>query len=300
MRWNVAVAALAASFGFVSIIVREVDLDAEVLVFFRCVFAVATISLVLTLTRRLDVLARRATLRFALPLGTTLGAHWFLFFETIKLSSVVLAVLTAYLAPIAVALLGPFFLPERHSPVALAALVPSIGGLALVAFAGGDDVNARPLAVLTGIGTAVTYAGLVIGTKHVAERVSAAALTFWNYTLSGLVMIPFLLTADRIVPHAGELGYVVLLGIVFTAGTGYLYVWLIRRVTAQAMGILAYLEPVSAALLAWLLLDEALTWRTIFGGALIILGGLAVILLEREETGVVEVPPQPEGSRMRA
>ncbi|HET7857466.1 MAG TPA: DMT family transporter [Gaiellaceae bacterium] len=92
----------------------------------------------------------------------------------------------------------------------------------------------------------------------------------------------------------GELGYVVLLGVVFTAGTGYLYVWLIRRVTAQAMGILAYLEPVSAALLAWLLLDEALTWQTIFGGALIILGGLAVILLEREETGVVEVPPQPE------
>jgi drug/metabolite transporter (DMT)-like permease len=300
MRWNVAVAALAAAFGFVSIIVREVDLDAEVLVFYRCVFAVATIGLVLAVTGRLDILARRSILRFAIPLGTTLGVHWFLFFETIKLSSVVLAVLTAYLAPIAVALLGPFFLPERHSPVALAALLPSLGGLALVAFAGGDDVNARPLAVATGIGTAITYAGLVIGTKRVAARVSAAGLTFWNYTFSGLVMVPLLLTADRVVPHAGELGYVVLLGVVFTAGTGYLYVWLIRKVTAQAMGILAYLEPVSAAFLAWVLLDESLTWQTVVGGSLIIVGGLAVIVLEREETGVVEVPPQPEGSRMRA
>jgi drug/metabolite transporter (DMT)-like permease len=300
VRWNVAVAALAAAFGFVSIIVREVDLDAEVLVFYRCVFAVTTIGLALALTRRLVVLRRRATVRYALLLGTTLGVHWFLFFETIKLSSVVLAVLTAYLAPIAVALLGPFFLPERHSPIALLALVPSVGGLALVAFAGGEDVNARPLALVTGLGTAITYAGLVIGTKRVAARVSAAGLTFWNYTLSGLVMVPLLLTADRVTPSAGELGYLVLLGVVFTAITGYLYVWLIRRVTAQAMGILAYLEPVSAALLAWVLLGEALTWQTALGGALIIAGGLAVVFFEPEDAAAVEVPPQPVGSRMEA
>jgi drug/metabolite transporter (DMT)-like permease len=298
VRWNVAVAGLAASFGFVSIIASEVDLDAEVLVFYRCVFAVATIGLVLAVTRRLFVLRRRATRRYALLLGTTLGVHWFLFFETIKLSSVVLAVLTAYLAPIAVALLGPFFLPERHSAVALLALVPSVGGLALVAFAGGEDVNARPLAVLTGLGTAITYAGLVIGTKRVAARVSAAGLTFWNYTVSGLVMLPLLVTADRIAPTAGELGYLVLLGIVFTAVTGYLYVWLIRKVTAQAIGILAYLEPVSAALLAWALLGEQLTWQTALGGALVIAGGLAVVLFEPADAAPIEVAPQPAGSRM--
>lgn len=300
MRWNVAVAALATSFGFVSIIVREVDLDAEVLVFYRCVFAVATIGLALAVTRRLMVLRRRTTLRYALLLGTTLGVHWFLFFETIKLSSVVLAVLTAYLAPIAVALLGPFFLPERHSPVALFALVPSVGGLALVAFAGGEDVNARPLALLTGLGTAITYAALVIGTKRVAARVSAAGLTFWNYTLSGLLMLPLLATADRVAPTLGELGYLVLLGVVFTAVTGYLYIWLIRKVTAQAMGILAYLEPVSAALLAWILLGEQLTWQTAVGGALVIAGGLAVVFFEPADGALVEVPPQPAESRMGA
>jgi drug/metabolite transporter (DMT)-like permease len=298
VRWNVAVAGLAASFGFVSIIASEVDLDAEVLVFYRCAFAVATIGLVLAVTRRLFVLRRRATRRYALLLGTTLGVHWFLFFETIKLSSVVLAVLTAYLAPIAVALLGPFFLPERHSAVALLALVPSVGGLALVAFAGGEDVNARPLAVLTGLGTAITYAGLVIGTKRVAARVSAAGLTFWNYTVSGLVMLPLLVTADRIAPTAGEFGYLVLLGIVFTAVTGYLYVWLIRKVTAQAIGILAYLEPVSAALLAWALLGEQLTWQSALGGALVIAGGLAVVLFEPADAAPIEVAPQPAGSRM--
>ena len=46
-------------------------------------------------------------------IGVTLAAHWFLYFVTIKLSSVAVAVLMAYLAPIAIALLAPFVLPER-------------------------------------------------------------------------------------------------------------------------------------------------------------------------------------------
>jgi drug/metabolite transporter (DMT)-like permease len=290
VRWNVAVAALSASFGFVSIIVAGIDLDAPVLVFYRCLFAVPAIALALLLTRRLFVLRRGRTLKAALLLGTTLGAHWFLFFETLQLSSVAFALLAAYMAPIVVALLAPVVLPERRSHIALAALVPAAGGLAIVALAGGDDVHFRPLALLTGLGTALTYAALVIGTKAISARVSAAGLTFWNYTLAGLVMVPLLFSADRVVPTAGELGYVLLLGVVFTAVSGYLYIALIRKVTAQTMGVVAYLEVVSGALLAWAVLDEALSWQVLVGGALIILGGLAVVLFEPAEPAAVGLP----------
>jgi drug/metabolite transporter (DMT)-like permease len=288
VRWNLAVAALSASFGFVSIIVGGVDLDAPVLVFYRCLFAVPAIGLALFATRRLFVLRQARTRKAALFLGTTLGAHWFLFFETIKLSSVAFALLAAYMAPILVALLAPVVLPETRSRIALAALVPAAGGLALVALAGGDDVHVGPLALLTGLGTALTYAALVIGTKAISARVSAAGLTFWNYTLSGLIMVPLLFAADRVLPRPGELGYVLLLGVVFTAVSGYLYIWLIRKVTAQTMGVVAYLEVVSGALLAWAVLGEALTWQVVVGGALIILGGLAVVLLEPQAEPVEE------------
>jgi threonine/homoserine efflux transporter RhtA len=37
-------------------------------------------------------------------------------------------------------------------------------------------------------------------------------------------------------------------------------VWLVGRVRAQAVGVLGYIEPVSAALLAWAILGEAVTW----------------------------------------
>jgi drug/metabolite transporter (DMT)-like permease len=288
MRWNVAVAALAAGFGIVSIIVRGVDLDAAVLVFYRCLFAVPAIPLALLLTRRLFVLGQGRTIKAALFLGTTLGVHWFLFFETIKLSSVAFAILAAYMAPIVVALLAPVVLPEARSRIALAAVVPAAAGLALVAVGGGDDVKVTPLAVLTGLGTALTYAALVIGTKAISARVSAAGLTFWNYTLSGLIMVPLLAGADRVVPRGNEIVYVALLGVVFTAVSGYLYIWLIRKVTAQAMGVIAYLEVVSATLLAWAIFDEPLTWQVLLGGALIVCSGLAVVLFEPEDVVPVE------------
>ena len=40
---------------------------------------------------------------------------------------------------------------------------------------------------------------------------------------------------------------------------------------------------VSAALLAWVIFEEELTWQVIVGGALIILSGLAVVLFEPED-----------------
>ena len=288
MRWNLAVAALSASFGFVSIIVRGVDLDAAVLVFYRCALAVPAIGLALLVTHRVFVLRRGPTVKAALLLGTTLGAHWFLFFETIKLSSVAFAVLAAYLAPILVGLFAPVLLPERRSGVALIALAPAATGLALVVVSGGDGVEVRPLALLTGLGTAVTYAALVIGTKAVSGRVSAAGLTFWNYCFAGLVMVPFLFGAERIVPEPGELPLIALLGLFFTTVTGYLYIWLIRRVTAQTMGVIAYLEVVSAALLAWPIYGEELTWQIVVGGSLIIAGGLAVVVFEPEDAAALE------------
>ena len=73
-----------------------------------------------------------------LLVGAMLGAHWFLFFEAIKRSSVAVAVLTVYTAPLFLAVFAPMFLPERRSRVALVALAPAAVGLALIALAGDE------------------------------------------------------------------------------------------------------------------------------------------------------------------
>jgi drug/metabolite transporter (DMT)-like permease len=102
-------------------------------------------------------------------------------------------------------------------------------------------------------------------------------------------------------PGGAEIGYVLLLGVVFTAVSGLCFVWLLRKVTTQAISTLGYLEPVSAALLAWAILGQELGWAVLVGGPLIIGAGLLVILYEPAETPHLEAPPttpsQPPAAR---
>jgi drug/metabolite transporter (DMT)-like permease len=285
VRWNLAVAALAASWGLIPIIVRKVDLDAQVLTFYRLAFASLTLLIVAALLGRLPLLRLSRYRLRVVGLGVMLALHWFVYFATIKLSSVAVAVLIVYTAPIVIAMLAPLILPEGRSTVALVALLPASAGLVLVALGGEGGGHVRPLALAAGVAAALTYALLIIFTKQVAMEVPVLAVTFWNYTVATLAISPLLLFAPRVVPTAGELPALFALGAGFTAASGYAYVWLLRRVTAQSIGILAYIEPVSAALLAWALLNEQLTWQIVLGGALVITAGLLVVVLEPADAG---------------
>jgi drug/metabolite transporter (DMT)-like permease len=291
VRWKLAVAALATSWGLIAVIVRKVDRDAQVLAFYRLAFAAATLLLVAVAFRRLALLRLTRHRGGVVLIGVTLAAHWFLYFVTIKLSSVAVAVLMAYLAPIAIALLAPFVLPERRSRVALAALLPAAAGVALVAFGGEEGGAVRPLALTTGLFTAATYAALVLMTKRIVSDLPVLTLSFWNYAIAAVAISPLLLDADRVLPTANELPAVLALGVVFTALSGYIYIWSLRHVTAQTIGILAYIEPVSAALMAWAFLGESLDWQIVVGGALVIAAGATVVFLEPEDAATPEVVP---------
>jgi drug/metabolite transporter, DME family len=286
VRWNVAVAALAASWGLIAVIVRKVDLDAQVLAFYRVAFAALTLFVAAAVLRRLAVLRLSRDRLRVTGLGVLLAGHWFVYFAAIKLSSVAVAVLMVYTAPIFIALIAPVVLPEARSRVGLVALVPAAAGLVLVALGGEGGGHVRPLALAAGLAAAVSYAVLVVFTKQVAMRVPVLAVTFWVYSIAAIAVAPLLLVASRVVPTGSELPALAALGVVFTALSGYVYISLLRRVTAQAVGILSYIEPVSAALLAWALLDEPLTWQIALGGALVIAAGLLVVFLEPADAPV--------------
>lgn len=293
MRWNLAAAALAASAGFIAVIVDGVDVSAEALVFYRLALAALTVGAALALAQRVEVV-RVPELRGRLALfGAVLGLHWLFFFATIKLSSVAVAVLTTFTGPLLLAAVAPLLLPERRSRVVLLALLPAGAGLALIALAGEGGTHARPLAIASGLAAAATYAAAVITAKQLTVRLPVPAILFWTYVVAAAVTAPFLLLGGDVAPSGAEIGYVLLLGVVFTAVSGMFFVWLLRKVTAQAISTLGYLEPVSAALLAWAILGQELGWAILIGGALIIGAGLLVILYEPGEAPHLEAPPLP-------
>ena len=259
MRWNVAVAGLAAAWGLIAVIVSAVELDASVLVFWRLSLAAATMAVLLPLAGRRSLLRLPARPRVLVVLGLILGGHWLLYFLTIKLSSVAVAVLTVYTAPIFIAVVGPLVLPEARSRVGLAALAPASVGIVLIALSGDDGGHVRALALVTGVGAGAAYAALVIVGKRARMHLHPATIHVWTVLVGAAAVAPLLARAPRVLPQdPGELGAVLLLGIVFTGLSGLVYITLLGHVTTQAVGVLAFVEPVSASLLAWALLAEPL------------------------------------------
>ncbi|HET9288686.1 MAG TPA: DMT family transporter [Gaiella sp.] len=293
MRWNLALGGLAASWGFVAVLAASVELGAEALAFWRLALAAGTLAAIAVLVRRVDLLAPRGRLRALALIGVAQGAHWLLFFEAVEHGSVALAVLTFYAAPLVIALLAPLVLSERLSPVVLGACLVGAAGIAAIAFdQGGAGDSPSLAAVAAGLGSAVTYAALVILSKRLlASATPPLTVAFWDCLVGTVAVAPVLFLADRIVPSGGDEWAVALaLGVVFTGVSTLVYATLLRRVTAQSAGVLTFLEPVAGVLLAWAILEQRPGAATLAGGALVIAAGLVVVVVEPAGTPVAEAP----------
>jgi drug/metabolite transporter (DMT)-like permease len=291
MRWNLALGGLAASWGFIAVLAASVELGAEALAFWRLALATVTLAVAAAATRRVDLLAPRGRLGALALLGVVQGAHWLLFFEAVEHGSVAVAVLTFYAAPLVIALVGPWFLPERWSPVVLGACFVGAAGIVAIALdTGGADAGL--LAIGAGLGSAATYAALVILAKRlVAAAVPPLAVAFWDCLVGTIAVAPVLLVAGRVLPRGfGEWSAVLALGIVFTGASTLVYAALLRRVTAQAAGVLTFLEPVAGILLGWAILEQRPGAATLAGGALVVVAGIAVVLREPVEARVADAP----------
>jgi DME family drug/metabolite transporter len=268
------VAACAGSWGIIGILVREIDLAPMVIVFFRVALAAGAVALALLVLRRLDLLRRPPPAVHLL--GVLLAVHWSLYFAAIKETSVASAVLITYAAPIFMALLAPVLIRERVPRTSAAALAVSMAGIALITLSGGSGSGAvRPLGVALAVLAAITYAFLIVLLKKYASRVDPVTVAVHESTAAAVVLSPALLLAG-VSLDATEAGYLLLLGAGLTGLAGIVYLTALRWIPATTAGILAYVEPVSAALLAALLLGEPLTAGIVVGGLAIVAAGVVV------------------------
>ena len=285
MRWTLALAGLATSWGLVAVLVAAIDLGAPALAFLRLAIATATLGLVAVVSRA-DVRAQ-GRLRMLVPLGVLQAAHWLLFFEAVKLGSVALAVLTFYTAPILLAATAPRVLGESTSRIVLVALPIGAVGITLVALAGDESGgHASATAIAAGLGSAATFAAIVLLSKRLLQDgTSPLTIALWDCGVGTVTLLPVLVLADRVLPSGlGDWSAVLTLGIVFTGLSTLAYASILRHVSAQVAGLLTFLEPVSAVVLAALLLDNPLTAATLGGGLLVVAAGVLVIRDQRSVT----------------
>ena len=283
-----AVAGCAAAWGFIAIVVREIDMPPTAIVFWRVMLTGTALLAGLVALRRRDLL--RPPTRAAYVTGVLVAAHWAAFFGAIKETSVASAVLVTYAGPALAALLAPLVLRERVPPVSLAALLVSLGGIALISLSGGGSGAVRPLGVALAAVAAALFGVMLVLLKRYAGSASPFTWVLYESLAGALLLAPFAALGGGFEMSAGDAAYIALLGLVLTGALGVVFIASVPHVPVSTTGTLMYLEPVAAAVLAALLLGESLTWQVAVGGAAIVLAGVAVVLVQREPISPPEEP----------
>lgn len=203
------------------------------------------------------------------------------------LTAVLNASTPLFTAGLAVPLLG-----ERARPRVVAGLVVGLVGVGVVAGVGGDsfrgsDALAALAPVVAGGCYGFTFCWAARHLMGVEPVVAAAG----QVTAGAVLMAPVALTTSAVhgvVPGLDALGALVLLGVL---GTGVAYVLSFRLVADMGptvASLCTYIIPLVALAVGAVLLGEAVTVRTVVGGAIIVASVALVTRARRTTSG----PPE--------
>ena len=250
--------------------------------FLRLAFAVPFFLLAgwFTLKRRLFVIQKR-DLAVMVLMGCLMALSQALYVAAIEAIGVSVSTLIAICAaPVIVALLSAFILHERVTLMTLVALAAAVSGTALListpSLPAAD--GASPGALLAFL-SACGYAGFIFCGRLLTSGYHPVQITTVAFGAGALLLL-ICAASTRLVLTYPPGGWLILLylGIVPTA-LGYgLFQAGMRSIPATLASIITMCEPLTAALLAWLLFHEELGLLGLVGAGLL-LGAMALIVL---------------------
>ena len=263
-----ALAGLSIAWGAIPLFVRN-DVPSIQLVGARVTFGAIALVAVAAAVGRLRIPQVR---RWRLVLsGVLLALHWVTFFESIKLTTVAVALAVLYLGPIAAAILaGPMFGEHVGGRIWVALAIALFGTLLVVQPWQTNVVD--PLGVAMAALSAALLAGVMLAGKPVAKDLGGLTMATGELIVATVLLAPA--TYQALTQNSEFIVSFLILGALFTGLAGFVFWESMRHVPVAAVSVVMYLEPASAVVWAALFLGEipnALAW---IGVALVIVGGL--------------------------
>jgi len=272
----------AIGIAFAPIFVRLSELGPSATAFHRLLLAAPFLWLWMGLDRRRAAGTGRkpATARdfgWLALVGLLFAADLGLWHWSIRLTSVANATLLANAAPIFVTLAGWLVLGQRFTPVFLAGMAVALLGAVLLM---GSSVTLGLDHLLgdgLGLATAVFYAGYMLAVKKVRADFSTATVMAWSAAAGAIALLPLALVSGESIIATTAMGWGVLLALALLSHVGgqSLIAYALAHLPAAFSSVSLLLQPVAAALLAWLILSEALGLLQGLGGA-VVLAGIAI------------------------
>ena len=263
-----------AFFGTVGLFVRKISLSSGEVALYRAVLAVLLLSGYFLLTgQRIDLASIRRELPLLLISGVAMGINWILLFEAYRYTTVSVATMSYYFAPVIVTLACPILFHEKMGTKRWICFGMSTLGIVLLTGVGDLSAGSDHLkGILFGLGAAVFYASVVLLNKFITG-VAGVQRTFLQFLGAILVLAPYVaLTSGITIGGLDGVGWLCLLvvGLVHTGVNYCLYFSALKDVPGQELAILSYMDPLVAVLVSVFLLGERMTLVQLLGGLLIL------------------------------
>lgn len=260
-------------FGTLGIFVRNINTSSGELALYRAILATALIALFLVITKQKFNFADAKKELFLLAAsGMAMGINWILLFEAYKHTTVSVATLSYYFAPVIVTVLCPIIFRERLTAKQIICFVMSTSGIVLITGTGGFSGKKDFVGILFGLSAACFYATVVLLNKFI-KKIEGIQRTFIQFLSSIVILIPYvLLTSGIQITELNQKGMVNLLivGVIHSGLAYILYFSSLKELPGQTAAILSYIDPLVAVLVSVVILKEPL-------GALQIVGGLLIL-----------------------
>ena len=186
------------------------------------------------------------------------------------------------ISPLLVIVLSVPPLGARIRAVQVAAGVLGVGGVALLVLR--SDARLDPLGLVAMTGAALMMGVATVLTKRWGRPpgMTSVGMTGWTFLLAGITLLPITLIAEGLPDqltgrNVGGLVYLVLVsGIVAYA----LWFWGLQHLSASSVTFLSLLNPVVAAVLGWVVLDQRLNGWQLLGAVVVLIS----VVLGQEAT----------------
>lgn len=270
-RWMLIIS--MTIFGTLGIFVRNISVSSGELALYRAVLAALLIAVFLILTKqRISFSDIKKKVPLLLASGIAMGFNWILLFEAYKYTTVSIATLSYYFAPVIVTVICPIVFKEKLTAKQIVCFVMSTIGLVLIIGIGDVGSGNDFIGILFGLGAAVLYATVILLNKFI-KNVEALHRTFLQFVAAIIILIPYVsMTSGVTLGNLNSIGWVNLLivGFIHTGVTYCMYFSAMKELPGQKTALLSYIDPLVAVLISVTVLDETMTWWQVIGGCFIL------------------------------
>ena len=261
-------------FGTIGLFVRQIPVTSGELALYRAIMAAMLLGCYFLVTgQRINLKDIRKELPLLLISGMAMGINWIFLFESYKYTTVSVATLSYYFAPVLVTLVCPILFREKMGIKQWTCFIMSTIGIVLITGIGDlSRGSSHVIGICFGLGAAVFYAVVILLNKYI-KGVAGIHRTFLQFISAIVILLPYVLCTGGIALRGMDgMGWVCLLvvGLFHTGITYCLYFSSLKELPGQEAAILSYIDPLVAVLVSVFILGEQMTVVQIIGGILIL------------------------------